>query len=115
MPHLNLQTNASVSDEAKSAFFQDVAKSLSQALGKPENVFMAAMEDGVSMNFAGSEEPCAMVEFAGLGLPAEALRQLTELICASTLSHLGIPGNRVYVRFLDTERSHWGWDGKTFG
>ncbi len=76
---------------------------------------MGAVDDGLNMVFGGSTDPVALVEVAALGLSAAHSRSLAGPISSLVTQHFNVPGARIYVRFQDSERSMWAWNGNTFG
>ena len=115
MPYLNVQTNQAVPRAVESKFLQAAGERLSVELGKSEKYFMGAIGDETAMRFDSSEGPAAFVELAAIGLPEEKTEPLSRLLCELVETHLSVPADRVYVRFQNTERTMWGWNGKTFG
>src|SRR4051812_34781595 len=69
---------------------------------------------GPPMLFAGSDGPVAFLELKSVGLPARRTKDLSEALCQLIEGHLGIPRDRVYVKFIDVKGAMWGWKGDTF-
>lgn len=115
MPQITLTTNLEKSTEEGAAIRRKLSKSLSLWLGKPESYCMVITHFGVGMTFDGSEAPAASADISSLGLPEEDLPELTQSVCSFLHTHLRIDPSRAYVRFTVPPRTHWGWNGKTFG
>lgn len=115
MPYLNIQTNQSLSADQQSAVLNKSSSLVSEVLGKPEQYVMVALKQEVPMLFAGSDAPLAYLELKSIGLQAERTKEFAQAFCHFVSTELGIPGDRVYVKFNDAQRSMWGWNGDTFG
>ena len=76
---------------------------------------MVITQFGVEMSFGGNEGPTANVDISSLGLSAEDLPELTQSVCSLLQESLNLDPARIYVRFSSPPRTHWGWNGKTFG
>jgi phenylpyruvate tautomerase PptA (4-oxalocrotonate tautomerase family) len=75
---------------------------------------MVALQPDTAMVFSGSDEPVAFLELKSVGLPARKTKDLSEALCQLIEGHLGIPRDRVYVKFIDVKGHMWGWKGDTF-
>ncbi|MBR1444928.1 MAG: hypothetical protein IJ583_15520 [Firmicutes bacterium] len=113
MPFINSKTNVKVSEEKKEQLKAELGKAM-EAIGKGEAYLMVNIEDECSLYFGGDgKTPCAMLEVTILGQGSkEKFTKLTEMICESYNSILGIAKNKIYVRYGETE--HWGWNGSNF-
>jgi hypothetical protein len=90
---------------------------VAEVIGKPEQYVQAIVHQGkdhVSVLHGGAEGPSAFVEVRSIGgLSAKVNRTLSERICA-LLAEQKIPGERVYLNFVDVPATNWGHDGATF-
>jgi phenylpyruvate tautomerase PptA (4-oxalocrotonate tautomerase family) len=109
MPYLKIQTNLPLTEKAE----HNILKSASE-LEKPEEFVMIAVQPDTPMFFAGSDDPVAFLELKSIALPASKTKQLSQSLCELIKEHLGIPMERVYVKFIDVKHSMWGWKGDTF-
>lgn len=114
MPYLKIQTNQRVDDGRRAQVLATASRLVADALGKPERYVMIALEGGVSMAFAGSEEPLAYLELKSIGLDEATTAGLSERLCQLMNEHLQIPAERVYIEFANAPRHMWGWKGTTF-
>ncbi len=112
MPYLCLHTNAEIADPDGLA--DALGKLAAQLLGKSERFVMVEIVRPVAMRFAGTGDPCALLDFRSLGLAEEATRDLSAQLCAFLEEKLGIPKARIYIAFASPRRAFWGWDGRTF-
>lgn len=114
MPYLKIQTNLPLSRKAERTVMKSASALVAGELAKPEEFVMVALQDDTHMLFAGTDDPVAFLELKAIGLPARKTRTLSQKLCQLIEEHLGIPPNRVYVKFIDVRRGMWGWKGDTF-
>ncbi|HEY0944116.1 MAG TPA: phenylpyruvate tautomerase MIF-related protein [Opitutaceae bacterium] len=114
MPYLKIQTNLPVSKKAERAVLREASSLVADELEKPEEFVMVALQPNTSMLFAGTDDPVAFLELKAVGLPARKTRTLSKVLCEMIEKHLGIPADRVYVKFISASRGMWGWKGDTF-
>lgn len=114
MPYLKIQTNLPLSKKAERAVLRNASQLVAELLEKPESFVMVALQPNTPMVFAGSDEPVAFLELKSIGLPGKRTKDLCEALCKLMEGHLGIPSDRVYVKFIDVKRGMWGWKGDTF-
>jgi phenylpyruvate tautomerase len=114
MPYLKIQTNLPLNRRAEHAILKNASTLIAEKLGKPESYVMIALEPDTPMFFAGSDDPVAFLELKSIGLSAKRTKPLSEALCQLVEGHLGIPCDRVYVKFIDVNRGMWGWKGDTF-
>ncbi len=114
MPYLTIQTNLPLNKRAERAILKNASMLVAEQLEKPESFVMVALTADTPMLFAGSDEPVAFLELKAVGLPARKTKDLSEALCQLLEGHLGIPRDRVYVKFIDVKGSMWGWKGDTF-
>ena len=111
MPLLNISTNSKIENEqillAKSSDF------ISSLTGKPINFIMVKLTHSLSMNFAGTDEPCAFIEIKSIGSLVPS--KMSKPICEFFSNELGIPTERIYISFQDVDSKNWAWNSKTFG
>jgi phenylpyruvate tautomerase PptA (4-oxalocrotonate tautomerase family) len=114
MPYLKIQTNVALEEVHRARLLHQASKAVAEALAKPEDYVMVAVQSGVAMLFAGTHAPAAYLELKSIGLPAARTAELSQLLCALLQRELGISGKRVYIEFADARADMWGWDGGTF-
>jgi phenylpyruvate tautomerase len=114
MPYLMIQTNLPLGKKAERAILKNASTLVAEQLEKPESFVMIALQPDTSMLFAGSDDPVAFLELKSVGLPARKTKDLSESLCQLIEGHLGIPRDRVYVKFIDVKGAMWGWKGDTF-
>jgi phenylpyruvate tautomerase PptA (4-oxalocrotonate tautomerase family) len=114
MPYLIIQTNLPLGKKAERAILKNASTLVAEQLEKPESFVMIALQPDTPMLFAGSDDPVAFLELKSIGLSARKTKDLCESLCQLIEGHLGIPRDRVYVKFIDVKGSMWGWKGDTF-
>lgn len=114
MPFINTKTNVSVSAEQERELVKELGRAIAIIPGKSEPVLMLNLQDNQRMAFRGTADgKMAMVEVGLLGkAPARSLNDFTAECCNILNRILGIPGNGVYISYLEYE--HWGYDGENF-
>ena len=114
MPYLKIQTNLPLGKKAERAILKNASALVAELLEKPEGFVMIALQPDTPMLFAGSDDPVAFLELKSVGLPARKTKDLSQALCQLIEGHLGIPRDRVYVKFIDVKGAMWGWKGDTF-
>ena len=74
---------------------------------------MIKLTDSLSMNFAGTDEPCAFIEIKSIGSLVPS--KMSKPSCEFFSSELEIPKERIYIFFQDVDSKNWAWNSKTFG
>jgi len=114
MPYLKIQTNLPLGKKAERTILKSASALVASELDKPEAFVMVALQPDTAMLFAGTDDPVAFLELKAIGLPAKRTKRLSAALCTLIEEHLGIPSDRVYVKFIDVHRSMWGWKGDVF-
>ncbi|RHN64686.1 putative intramolecular oxidoreductase [Medicago truncatula] len=115
MPTLNLFTNIPVDPVIASDILRDATKVVAKIIGKPESYVMILLNGGVPIAFGGTEEPAAygeLISIGGLGPSVNA--KLSSTIAQILQTKLYIDSSRFYIKFYDSERSFFGFNGSTF-
>lgn len=113
MPFIELKTNVAVADSAKAELSRLLGREIALIPGKSERWLMTSIEDGLYMTFAGSDAPCVIASVCIFGGAAEeAYEKLTASLCEKLGDALGVPPDRIYVKY--SEYSEWGWNGGNF-
>ncbi len=111
MPLLNISTNKKIKNQKK--LLEKSSYFISTVLNKPENYVMVKLIDSLQLYFAGTDDPCCIVEIKSIGslYPSKISKQ----ICEFFSFELEIPSERIYVLFQNIESNMWVWNNKTFG
>ena len=110
MPFINIATSATIKD--KKRFLDEITILISSLTNKSKRFVMAKIEDDSEMYFE-DESPCCFIEIKSIGSikPSEITKPIFNFI----YEKIGIPVDKIYIRFEDVSASMWGWNGKTFG
>uniref|UniRef100_A0A0E0BEH1 Protein DETOXIFICATION n=1 Tax=Oryza glumipatula TaxID=40148 RepID=A0A0E0BEH1_9ORYZ len=115
MPCLNVSTNVNLDGVDTSAVLADASKTVATIIGKPEAYVMVVLKGSVPMAFGGTQEPAAYGELVSIGgLNPDVNKKLSAGIASILESKLSIPKGRFYLKFYDSKRSDFGWNGTTF-
>uniref|UniRef100_A0A1J3JWD4 L-dopachrome isomerase n=1 Tax=Noccaea caerulescens TaxID=107243 RepID=A0A1J3JWD4_NOCCA len=115
MPTLNLFTNIPVDAVTSSDILKDATKAVAKIIGKPESYVMILLNSGVPIAFAGTEEPAAYGELISIGgLGAGVNGKLSQTLSEILQLKLSIDSSRFYIKFYDSPRPFFGFNGSTF-
>lgn len=114
MPFINSKVSVAMNQDKKEAVKKKLGQAISLIPGKSENWLMVGFEDSYDLYFQGNQdEPTAFVEVKIYGgASAAVFSELTGAICDIYQQELGIPKNRIYVKYEEVE--NWGWNGSNF-
>ncbi len=114
MPFIHTMSSTAISPEQEKAIKSRMGKAISIIPGKSENWLMLDFEDSCRLYFKGSNElPSAFIEVKLFGkASADAYERLTAELTEIVSSELGIPSDRIYVKY--EEVSYWGFNGRNF-
>ena len=116
MPLLRITTNQVIDPEVQIKVLEKLSAETARILGKPEDYVMTIWLPEATMTFAGKSESlaAAYVELDSIGLTPDQTNSLSQTICAGIAEHTSISPAAIYIKFYDSPRAFWGWDGKTF-
>lgn len=114
MPYITVNTNTEITKEAELRLKTRFAAVLTEAFPtKTENWLMLKLEGEGHMYFGGADAPCAMVQVSLFGCGSDSgYDTMTEGVCRLLEGELGIPADRIYVKY--EEVAHWGWNHSNF-
>jgi len=114
MPYINVSVSVPVSKTGAENFKSDMGKAIGVFPGKTEQWLMVCIEENSKMWFAGTnEQPTAYAEVSLFGrVDAAAAEKMTAKICESMQRNLGVPPERVYVKYESADL--WGFNGTNF-
>lgn len=113
MPFINTKYSAEITEEQE----RDIKTRFAEAvklIGKTESWLMVGFEKDCSLYFRGEKsEKLAFVEVSLYGgASASDYDKMTAEICKILNSVLGVPADKVYVKYSPTD--NWGWNGGNF-
>ena len=113
MPYISTTTSVKISDDAQKQLTKAFGEVMERVAGKSEEWLMLSFKDSVRMAFRGDCADSAILEVAYLGqFNDEVYDALTEELCSTASKILGVPSNRIYVKYAPT--ATWGYDGFNF-
>ncbi|MCR5208420.1 MAG: hypothetical protein K6C14_08100 [Eubacterium sp.] len=113
MPFINVKTNSSLVTGNKEALKAELGKAIECIPGKTEGWLMVNIDEPSAMYFKGSDNLCAMFEVSIFGSTSDsAYRDLTIELCGIAEEFLGVPAERTYVKYAETDK--WGWNNMNF-
>jgi len=113
MPFINVKTNVAVPDEIAIDIKSALGLAITAIPGKSEGWLMVGIQPEYDLWFKGEDAPAAMVEVSIFGsASSNALGTLTSHITGILTDNIGIPSDRVYVKYTST--NDWGWNGSNF-
>ncbi|MGN0686941.1 MAG: hypothetical protein ACI4KA_02400 [Oscillospiraceae bacterium] len=113
MPFINTKYSADITPEQECALKSELGKAVS-LIGKSEGWLMLGFEQNCCLYFKGEKhEKTAFVEVSLYGdAGAAAYDRLTGEICRIFGEILGVPADKIYVKYSATD--NWGWNGRNF-
>lgn len=114
MPFINSKITLKLSKEKETCIKNRLGQAIALIPGKSESWLMLGFEDDYTLYFKGNEEEkAAFVDVSIFGSASKmALHSLTVEICDIFNEELGIPKDKIYVKYSETQ--HWGWNGSNF-
>jgi len=114
MPFINLKTSVKIDESKEAILRKEFGKIITLIPGKTESWLMLNFEDKCRMAFRGnadSDTAFVSVDLLG-GASDKAYADMTHAICTTVSCVLGVPFNRIYVKY--GEYTHWGYAGENF-
>lgn len=114
MPFINSKVSVAMSKEKKDSVKAKLGEVISLIPGKSEGWLMVGFEDSYDLYFKGNQDgPTVFVEVKVYGSASpDVFSRLTGAICDIYQEELGIPKDRIYVKYEEVE--NWGWNGSNF-
>eukprot|EP00899_Mesostigma_viride_P015056 jgi/Mesvir1/23551/Mv18248-RA.1 len=114
MPTLNIVTNVPSDSLKTSEIIKDCSKVVAAGTGKPESYVMISLRASTPMSFGGTEEPTAFAQLFNIGSLKGKTENLSKKLSEIVKSKLGVPPERFYISFQESEGYLWGFNGGTF-
>ncbi len=114
MPFINSKVSVAMSKEKKESVKKKLGEAISLIPGKSESWLMVGFEDSYDLYFKGNQDaPTAFIEVKVYGsAPSDALNEMTGAISDIFSGEIGIPKDRIYIKYEEVE--NWGWNGSNF-
>lgn len=113
MPFINAKFSDTVSPEKETALKSALGEAIT-LLGKSERYLMVQIQDGCRLYFGGDNSaPTAFFDVSLLhSAPKASYEKLTARLCDIAKEVMDVDGDRVYVKFEETE--NWGYNSRMF-
>ncbi len=113
MPFINTKYSSAITPDQEEKIKSALGQAVSN-LGKSESWLMVGFEPNCSLYFKGEKsEKIAYVEVSLFGNASRAAYdKMTGEICKILGDVLGVPADKVYVKYSPTD--NWGWNGGNF-
>ena len=114
MPFIGSKVSVKISKEKEEIIKKKLGEAIELIPGKSETFLMIGFEDEYSLYLGGEKlEKGAFIEVKIFGKASkDAYAKLTAAICNIYEEELGIPQNKIYVKYEEVE--NWGWNGSNF-
>jgi phenylpyruvate tautomerase PptA (4-oxalocrotonate tautomerase family) len=114
MPYIDTLTTVKITPEQEAELVSAYGKAIELIEGKTEDWLMLNFKGESRMAFRGTTSPdIAMIDVYILGKAKDSeYDKLTEKLCEIVTTVLGVPRNRIYVKYAEYER--WGYNGTNF-
>ena len=113
MPMIDARFSVSMSPAQEQELKTRLGKAIECIPGKNESWLMIGLTPDACLYFRGEKGPAAWVEVSVFGGDSESgYAAMTAEVCRIFEEVLGIPADRVYVRYGSTR--YWGWNGGNF-
>lgn len=114
MPFIGAKVSVKISSEKEEIIKKKLGEAIALIPGKNETFLMIGFEDEHSLYFGGEKlEKGAFIEVKIFGKAnKEDYAKLTAEICNIYEEELGIPQNKIYVKYEEVQ--DWGWNGSNF-
>lgn len=112
MPLITTKVSTEITKEKEISLKSQFGKAI-ELIGKSESWLMVEFQDNSRLYFKGEDQPSAMIEIDLLGSASDSgYAALTEKITEIVSAELGIPKDRIYIRYC--EIGCWGYSGMNF-
>ncbi len=111
MPSVKLETSSLLTRDQEKLLALRLSALCAEKFQKPESVVQVRIQSGMTVSFGGAVgEDSALVEFALVGRIPEGAKAALPAEVAEILAPFGVDAGRVFLRYLETDASAWGWN-----
>ena len=115
MPLLEIRTSNDLFESVREKILRDASALVATTLGKSEASVMVTIQSAHNL-FGGESGPSAFIELKSVGgLDPQTSARVAAGMCQLMETEADIPTTRVYLHFVELERSQWGWNGGLLG
>lgn len=113
MPFIDIKTTSRLTPAKEEIVKTRMGEAIS-VLNKDSKWLMVNISDNCKMYFSDNKKaPTAFVDVSVYGkLDPDKCALMTPVVCDIMLSELGVPKDRVYVKYSETDI--WGWNDSNF-
>ncbi len=112
MPLITAKVSTEITEEKEISLKTQFGKAI-ELINKSESWLMVEFKDNCRLYFKGDASASAMIEVDLFGKASESgYDALTEKLTEIVEAELGIPKDRIYVKYNEIE--HWGYSGFNF-
>ena len=110
MPSIKIETSADLDRTSREALAVKISSACAAWLNKPEKVVQVRIESGLTISFGGKVcEDSAFVVIALIGKIADDTKAALPEKFAALLAEYGIAPERIFLRYMESDASAWGW------
>ncbi|CAI2349015.1 unnamed protein product [Caenorhabditis sp. 36 PRJEB53466] len=116
MPVFTLNVNVSVSADKKVDILKELSTVVGKLLGKPQSYMCVHINTDQAITFAGTTDPAGFAVLKSIGGVGTSKQNnnLASEIFPIIEKHIGIPGNRLYIEFVNLGAADIAFSGNTF-
>eukprot|EP00258_Populus_trichocarpa_P020448 XP_006388984.1 macrophage migration inhibitory factor homolog [Populus trichocarpa] len=115
MPALIISTNVNLDGVDTSSILSEATSEVAKVIGKPEKYVMIVLKGSIPISLGGTEEPAAYGELVSIGgLSPDVNKTLSSVVASILEKKLSVPKSRLFLKFYDSQGTHFGWNGSTF-
>nr|XP_034901938.1 macrophage migration inhibitory factor homolog isoform X1 [Populus alba] len=115
MTALIISTNVSLDGVDTSSILSEATSEVAKVIGKPEKYVMIVLKGSIPISLGGTEEPAAYGELVSIGgLSPDVNKTLSSVVASILEKKLSVPKSRLFLKFYDSQGTHFGWNGSTF-
>ncbi len=111
MPSIKIETSANITAQDQEKLALEISSACAAWLNKPEKVIQVRIASGMTISFGGTVcKDSAFVVIALIGSIAAETKAVLPERFAAILGKYGISANRIFLRYMESEASAWGWN-----
>ncbi|CAB60512.1 L-dopachrome isomerase [Caenorhabditis elegans] len=116
MPVFSINVNVKVPAEKQNEILKELSTVLGKLLNKPEQYMCIHFHEDQGILYAGTTEPAGFAVLKSIGGVGSAKQNnaISAVVFPIIEKHLGIPGNRLYIEFVNLGAADIAYNGQTF-
>lgn len=115
MPFIHVTSNVASSSLNVAQTTTLLSQRFAQDMGKSsEKLLMAQLALDTPLSFNGTQEPAAFVYVRSIeSFDSETNKKTSAAVCATVSDLLHVPSDRIFINFIQTPATHWGFNSTT--